>query len=89
MWPKRRVKVEGKGNFLNSDDLKEFACEMLDHGYREFVVDLAGCVTMDSTFMGTMARLALRLRELGRTSPHHSLRKSQPTTFQTGFGPDI
>ena len=76
------VKVEGKGSFLNSDNLKEFACEMLGHGYREFVVDLASCVTMDSTFMGTMARLALRLRDGTRTSPHHSLRKSQPTTFQ-------
>jgi anti-anti-sigma regulatory factor len=59
------VKVEGKGSFLNSDNLKEFAREMLDQGYREFVVDLADCATMDSTFMGTMARLALRLRELG------------------------
>jgi len=59
------VKVEGKGSFLNSDDLKEFAREMLDQGYREFVVNLADCTMMDSTFMGTMARLALRLRELG------------------------
>jgi len=64
------VKVEGKGSFLNSDNLKEFACEMLGHGYREFVVDLAGCVTMDSTFMGTMARLAFRLRELGHGHLH-------------------
>jgi len=59
------VKVEGKGSFLNSDDLKEFARGMLDRGYREFVVDLADCVTMDSTFMGTMARVALSLKELG------------------------
>jgi anti-anti-sigma regulatory factor len=58
------VKVEGKGSFLNSDNLKEFARAMLDQGYREFVVDLADCAMMDSTFMGTMARLALRLREL-------------------------
>jgi anti-sigma B factor antagonist len=33
---------------------------MLDHGYREFVVDLADCTMMDSTFMGTMANVALR-----------------------------
>src|SRR5438477_5086070 len=38
---------------------------MVDRGYREFVVDLLDCVMMDSTFMGTMAGLALRLRELG------------------------
>jgi len=60
------VKVEGKGSFLNSGNLKEFAHEMLDRGYREFVVDLADCTMMDSTFMGTMATVALRLRELGQ-----------------------
>jgi len=64
------VKVEGKGSFLNSDNLKEFASEMLNRGYREFVVDLADCATMDSTFMGTMARLALQLRELGQGNLH-------------------
>ena len=60
------VKVTGKGSFLNSGNLKEFAREMIDRGYREFVVDLNDCATMDSTFMGTMAGIALRLKELGR-----------------------
>jgi anti-sigma B factor antagonist len=64
------VKVEGKGSFLNSGNLKEFAREMLDRGYREFVVDLADCAMMDSTFMGTMASVALRLKELGRGHLH-------------------
>ena len=56
------MKVNGKGSFLNSDNLKEFAYEMFNRGYLEFVVDLADCATMDSTFMGTMATIALRLR---------------------------
>ena len=64
------VRVEGKGSFLNSGSLKEFAREMLDRGYREFVVDLADCAMMDSTFMGTMASVALRLKELGRGHLH-------------------
>jgi len=64
------VKVEGKGSFLNSGNLKEFAREMLHRGYREFVVDLADCPMMDSTFMGTMATVALRLRELGQGHLH-------------------
>ncbi len=59
------VKVEGKGSFLNSGNLKEFTSEMVKRGYREFVVDLADCATMDSTFMGTIAGLALRLKEIG------------------------
>jgi anti-sigma B factor antagonist len=64
------VKVEGKGSFLNSGNLKDFAREMLDRGYREFVVDLADCAMMDSTFMGTMASVALRLKELGHGHLH-------------------
>ena len=64
------VRVEGKGSFLNSGSLKEFAREMLDRGYREFVMDLADCAMMDSTFMGTMASVALRLKELGRGHLH-------------------
>jgi anti-sigma B factor antagonist len=57
--------VEGKGSFLNSGNLKEFAQEMVNRGYREFIIDLEHCAMMDSTFMGTMAGVALRLKELG------------------------
>jgi len=64
------VKVEGKGSFLNSGNLKEFTREMVNRGYREFVVDLANCIMMDSTFMGTMAGVALRLKELGHGHLH-------------------
>jgi anti-anti-sigma factor len=60
------VRVEGKGSFLNSTGLKEFAKEMVNRGFREFVVDLKNCPVMDSTFMGTLAGVALRLRELGQ-----------------------
>lgn len=60
------VRVEGKGTFLNSTGLKEFAKEMTNRGYREFSVDLANCPLMDSTFMGTLAGIALRLNELGQ-----------------------
>ena len=60
------MRVEGKGSFLNSTGLKEFTKEMINRGYREFVVDLKSCPVMDSTFMGTLAGVALRLRELGQ-----------------------
>ena len=41
---------------------------MLERGYRHFVVDLNSCTVMDSTFMGTLAGIALRLREFGNGS---------------------
>ena len=60
------VRVAGRGSFLNSGSLKEFAREMVNRGFRDFVFDLQDCVMMDSTFMGTMAGMALRLKELGQ-----------------------
>ena len=62
MW----VRVEGKGSFLNSTGLKEFSKEMVNRGFRDFVMDLKNCPVMDSTFMGTLAFIALRLREMGQ-----------------------
>jgi anti-sigma B factor antagonist len=64
------IRVAGRGSFLNSGSLKEFAREMVNRGYREFVFDLQECVMMDSTFMGTMAGMALRLKELGQGRLH-------------------
>jgi len=55
--------VDGKGSFQNSPALKEFSKQMLERGSRHFVVDLQNCPVMDSTFMGTLAGIALRLRE--------------------------
>ena len=81
------VRVEGKGSFLNSGNLKEFARRMLDRGYREFVVDLAHCAMMDSTFMGTMASVALRLKELGQGHLHvvHCGNRSRELLFGLGL----
>ena len=86
--PNRMGESGGKGSFLNSGNLKEFAREMLDRGYREFVVDLADCAMMDSTFMGTMASVALRLKELGHGHLHivHCGNRSQE--LLSGLGLD-
>ncbi len=64
------VRVAGRGSFLNSGSLKDFAREMVNRGHREFVFDLEECVMMDSTFMGTMAGMALHLKELGEGRVH-------------------
>ena len=40
---------------------------MLERGHRIFAFDLSECTVMDSTFMGTLAGMALRLRESGGT----------------------
>lgn len=60
------VKVNGRGTFQNSPGVKEFVKQMIQRGHRDFVVDLGTCELMDSTFMGTLAGVALRLREIGQ-----------------------
>jgi anti-sigma B factor antagonist len=82
------VKVEGKGSFLNSGNLKEFTREMVNRGYREFVVDLENCAMMDSTFMGTMAGVALRLKELGHGHLHVVHCGERSKNLLTGLGLD-
>ena len=62
------IRVEGNGSSRNSTALKDFAKEVIDRGAREFIVDLSNCPLMDSTFMGTLAGISLRLRELGEGS---------------------
>lgn len=64
------IKVEGKGSFQNSQGMKDFSREMMNRGHREFVLDLKNCTVMDSTFMGTLAGMGLRLRELGQGNLH-------------------
>ena len=85
------VRVAGRGSFLDSGSLKEFGREMVNRGYREFVFDSEECVMMDSTFMGTMAGMALRLKELGQGRLHviHCGERSRDLLSGLGSGPDF
>ncbi len=56
------VRVVGRGTFLNSVPVSQFADYLQNQEERRwrFVVDLSECPTMDSTFMGTLAKITLR-----------------------------
>lgn len=58
------VKVEGKGTHLNSQSLREFLFGMMEGGYRDFHVDLGNCTYMDSTFLGMLVGVCLRLKNV-------------------------
>lgn len=60
------VRVVGRGTFQNSQPLRQFAQEMIERGYRVFTVDIEACPTMDSTFLGVLAGIGLRLRRNGQ-----------------------
>ncbi|MGZ8900855.1 MAG: STAS domain-containing protein [Limisphaerales bacterium] len=54
------VKVPGRANFSTSVEFKFLISELRNTGVNHFVLDLGECVTMDSTFLGVLAGLALR-----------------------------
>ncbi len=57
------VRVCGRASFTCSADFKLLAYELLGKGIQCFILDLTGCVIMDSTFLGILARFAQRLAE--------------------------
>jgi anti-anti-sigma factor len=65
------VRVVGRGTFQNSQPLRLFALQKIDQGQREFVVDLGQCQGMDSTFLGVLAGIGLRLRQNGKLATVH------------------
>jgi anti-anti-sigma regulatory factor len=54
------VKVPGRANYASSLDLKSIVAELSQRGFASFVLDLGDCVTMDSTFLGSLAGLVLQ-----------------------------
>ena len=60
------VRVVGRGTFENSQPLFHFAEEMIERGQIDFIVDLKSCQGMDSTFLGVLAGIALRLHQNGQ-----------------------
>ena len=59
------IKVVGRGSFQNSGCLKAFYQQLLKEGVRRFVVDLEACTYLDSTFLGILLGLGLKLKEAG------------------------
>ena len=57
------VKVIGPANHENAPCIKEFLSSRFEKGWRRFVIDLADCRGIDSTFIGMLYRLAARVSE--------------------------
>lgn len=57
------VRVVGRGTFQNGQPLRRFAVDAIDKGATDCVVDLTACEGMDSTFLGVLAGIGLRLNQ--------------------------
>jgi anti-sigma B factor antagonist len=58
------VKLTGRCNYLNCNPFRQFLDRMIDEGKKDFVFDFRSCMGMDSTFLGILASIAMRLRKM-------------------------
>jgi anti-sigma B factor antagonist len=55
------LKLIGRANFSQSVDFKKVMTGLIDKGFKSFYLDLTDCTTMDSTFLGVLARIVIRI----------------------------
>jgi anti-anti-sigma regulatory factor len=55
------VKINGKASFLNSAPMKDLFDQLVEQGKSRFVIDFQQCSGMDSTFLGILAGLGIKL----------------------------
>ena len=55
------IRIIGRANFTTSIDFKTLITELRQQGRDYFLLDLAECVLMDSTFLGVLAGFGLKL----------------------------
>lgn len=58
------VRINGRACFQNSACVREFVTEMLHQKKTRFVFDFQNCASMDSTFLGVLAGIALDLKRV-------------------------
>ncbi len=59
------VKISGRANFSFSPDFKILLAGLVEKGYRHFIIDLSECMLMDSTFLGVLAGLGMKMSQAG------------------------
>ena len=57
------IRISGRASFQSSVDFRTLVTALWQQGHTRFVLELTECQLMDSTFLGVLAGLALRLSE--------------------------
>jgi anti-anti-sigma regulatory factor len=55
------VKISGRATCESGKNLKDLANQLTQRGYQQFVLDLTDCLIMDSTILGLVAGLGVKL----------------------------
>ncbi len=61
------ITVSGRANFEYGVPLRTFAKNIDHHSITKLSINLADCLGMDSTFMGVLTMLALKLKKINTT----------------------
>ena len=65
------IRIAGRANFVSSVDFQAVVKELMERGCRCVALDLSQCVLMDSTFLGVLAGLGVKLNNgNGDQRPH-------------------
>jgi hypothetical protein len=67
------IKIAGRANFTTSIDFKTLINELNQKGFKCYILDLSECVLMDSTFLGVLAGLALKMQETRNGNGHDQM----------------
>ena len=56
------VKVYDKASYLNAQPLRKFFEDQEKAGQKRFIIDFKNCASLDSTFLGILVSVALKIR---------------------------
>ena len=73
------IRIIGHANFTSSVDFKALVAELRQRGSHRFVLELSECVLMDSTFLGVLAGLGLKLGAGGKNQTGGAIELLNPT----------
>jgi anti-anti-sigma regulatory factor len=72
------IRIIGRANFTSSIDFRTLVNELRQQGCNYFVLDLAECTLMDSTFLGVLAGFGLKLRAGNGDQGRHGIELLNP-----------
>jgi anti-sigma B factor antagonist len=73
------IRIIGRANFTSSVDFKTLISQLLQQGRSYFVLDLAECALMDSTFLGVLAGFGLKLSTGNGDQRQHGIELLNPS----------
>ena len=73
------IRIIGRANFTSSVDFKALVDELQQKGCECFALDLSECLLMDSTFLGVLAGLGLKLSSRNGDHARHGVDLFNPS----------